>query len=120
MKTPPFILLAVVALEIDFLDLAHQGVAGVGAGALVVEGVLHHLVQGIQEVLLVHAVILDGLLDANLLLQVFQGLDEVFKDLVVVLALDATVAGSLHIALLGMGILIREKVPIFVGTSAAL
>src|SRR5699024_466790 len=99
-------LLAVVALQVDFFDLAHQGISGVGASALVVKGILHHLVQSIQEVLLVHAVVLDGLLDADLLLQIFQSLDEVFKDLVVVLALDAAELGSLHVALLGMGVLV--------------
>ncbi|MPM22988.1 hypothetical protein SDC9_69449 [bioreactor metagenome] len=38
---------SVVGVEIHLLDLAHERIAGVGAGALVVEGLLGHRVQAV-------------------------------------------------------------------------
>lgn len=65
------IVLAVVSLQVHFLDLADQRVTGVAAGALVVEGVPGHFVQGGQEVLFLDAVVGDGLLHPNRFLQFF-------------------------------------------------
>ena len=36
---------AIVGFQIHLLDFAHQRIAGVGAGALIVEGLFHHLIQ---------------------------------------------------------------------------
>ena len=57
-------LAAVVGVQVELLDLAHERVARVSAGALVVECLLGHLVEGVEEVLLVNTVVGDGLLDA--------------------------------------------------------
>ena len=62
--------LAVEAAEIQLFDLLHQRIARVGAGALIVEGLFHHVVQSVEEVLLVDPVSLNGLLHADLLLQI--------------------------------------------------
>ena len=100
------LLLAVVGLEVHLLDLAHEGVAGVGAGALVVEGLLHHGVQVVQEVLLVHAVLGNGLLHAHGGLQVLNLGDELLDGLGVVLGLDAAETGALGVPGLGVGVLV--------------
>ena len=80
-------LTAVVGVEVELLDFAHQRVARVGTGALIVERLLDHLVEGLEEVGLVHAVVGDGLLDADGGLELLELGAEVLKDLTVVLAL---------------------------------
>ena len=49
---------AVVGVEVHLLNLAHQRVAGVGAGALVVKRLLGHIVQPGKEVRLKYAYII--------------------------------------------------------------
>ena len=70
-------LAAVVGVQVELLDLAHERVARVGAGALVVECLLGHFVEGVEEVLLVNTVVGDGLLDADEVLELFELRDEV-------------------------------------------
>ena len=79
-------LAAVVGVQVELLDLAHERVARVCAGALVVERLLGHLVEGVEEVLLVNTVVGDGLLDADEVLELLELRDEVLEDLLVVLA----------------------------------
>ena len=69
-------LLAVVSLQIQILDLAHQRIPGVRAGALIVKCLLHHSIQRIQEVLLIHAVVLDAGFHTHGLFQLLNLLDE--------------------------------------------
>lgn len=40
---------AVIGVQVHLFDLLHQRIPGIGAGALVVEGLLHHFVQTAQE-----------------------------------------------------------------------
>ena len=40
---------AVIGVQVHLFDLLHQRIPGIGAGALVVEGLLHHFVQTPQE-----------------------------------------------------------------------
>ena len=79
-------LLAVVGIQVHLLNFAHQGIAGVCAGALVIEGLLHHFIQPCQEIFLADAVILDGRLDTHTLFQGFDGINELFQLLFVGLA----------------------------------
>ena len=74
-------LAAVVGIEVEALDFGHERVARVGAGALVVECLLGHLVEGVEEVLLVNTVVGDGLLDADEVLELLELRDEVLEDL---------------------------------------
>lgn len=36
---------AIIGVQVHLFDLLHQRIPGIGAGALVVEGLLHHFVQ---------------------------------------------------------------------------
>src|SRR5699024_7484111 len=84
------LLFAVVCFEVHFLDLAHQRISWVSTGTLVIECILNHAVQSFQEVFLVHTVILDALLDANSLFEIFDLLDEQFESFLVILATYTT------------------------------
>ena len=68
-------------LEIQLLDLAHQGISRVRSRTLVVERVLHHIVQRSHKICLCDTVLLDGPLDAHLFLQGGDTLDEFLEDL---------------------------------------
>ena len=74
-------------LEIQLLDLAHQGISRVRGRALVVERVLHHIVQGPHKIFFRYAIFFDAPLDAHFSLQVGDGLGEFFEDLVPVFVL---------------------------------
>ncbi len=100
------VFLAPVGLEVDLPDLGDERIDGVGAGALVVEGVLAHLVKAGHELGLVDAVIVDAGGDVDGGLQVLGGLNEVVEALLVRLALHAAVFRDLHVALKGVGILV--------------
>ena len=91
-------MLAVVSVEIHLLDLAHKGISGVSAGALVIECLLYHLVEVSKEYFLVNAVVLDGLLDAYASLKIVDSLDKSLKLLGVVITLDAEVISDLCIS----------------------
>ena len=97
MIVPP-VLFPIVGFQVHFLDLAEQRVARIAAGALVVKGVLHHLVEGLQEVLLVYAVVLDGLFDADRFFELLDLLDEELQCLCVVLAADTAEVCALGVA----------------------
>ena len=56
---------AIIGVEIHLFNLAHQRIAGVGTGALVVEGLLDHIIKTGQEIFFINAIVFDGFLDAN-------------------------------------------------------
>lgn len=88
---------------------AHQRIPRIRAGALVVERLLHHLVEGVEEIFLIDAVLLDGLLDAYLGFQLFNGGQQVLELLLVVPALDAEEIGAFHVPLEGVRILVLRE-----------
>ena len=90
--------LAVIGVEIHLLDLAHQRITGIGSRALVVECLNGHIVQSVEEVLLVGNILFDGGLDADLRLEFIDLLDQVGELFAVVLAAYAEVIGDLRIA----------------------
>ena len=97
---------AVIGVEVHLLDLAHEGIPGVRAGALVVEGLLHHAVQPGQEVGFVNAVVPDGLFDADFGLQLVDGRDQFFQLLLVRGAAQLQVVGNLGIPRQGVGMVV--------------
>jgi len=68
----------VIAFEIHFFDLGDQRISRVRARALVVERLVAHFVERRKEFLLVHAVIFDGLFDADALFELFDRFDQYF------------------------------------------
>ena len=74
---------AVVSVEVHLLDLAHERVSGVSGCALVVERLLGHSVESVEEVLLVYSVVADGLLYAYSLLESVYGIDKSLELLLV-------------------------------------
>ena len=103
------VILAVVSKRVDLLQLGNERVPRVRARALVVERLLGHLVQGVEEVLLVHAVLADGILYADRVLKVAQLLDEEIQGLVVILALDTVVLCNLAVAAQCVRILVLRE-----------
>ena len=99
----------IVCFEVHFLDLAHQRISWVSTGTLVIECILNHAVQSFQEVLLVNTVILDGLLDANSLFEIFDLLDEQFESFLVILAAYTAEVCTFCIASQSMWILILRE-----------
>lgn len=63
----PGSLFAVVALQIDLFDLLHQWISWVSACTLVVECLLYHIIQCVEEVFLIYAIVFDRFLDADCL-----------------------------------------------------
>ena len=57
---------AVIGVQVHLFDLLHQRIPGIGAGALVVEGLLHHFVQTAQEGLFGNTVMPIKLPDAKI------------------------------------------------------
>ena len=57
---------AVIGVQVHLFDLLHQRIPGIGASALVVEGLLHHFVQTAQEGLFGNTVFPNGVVDADL------------------------------------------------------
>ena len=74
----PF-LFSIIAFQVDFFHLTHKRISWVSSCTLVVECLLCHIIQCIQEVFLIYTVIFDCLLNANLLFEFFQFSDEVLK-----------------------------------------
>ena len=58
---------AVIGVQVHLFDLLHQRIPGIGAGALVVEGLLHHFVQTAQEGLFGNTVMLIRQPDAKII-----------------------------------------------------
>ncbi len=57
-----------VSFQIDLLHLGHQRISRVCTGTLIVEGVLHHLIQRSHEIFFLDTVLFDRPLDADLFL----------------------------------------------------
>ena len=72
-------MLAVVGVEVHLFDFAHQRIARICAGALVVERLLDHRVEPLEEVLLVRDVVADRALDADAVEEAADLLDEVLE-----------------------------------------
>ena len=92
------VLLAVVCVEIHLLYLAHERVSRVCTGALVVECVLGHLVESVEEVFLVNAVVFDCLLYSDALLELVDSFYKILKLLLVVIAAESKAVGNLCVA----------------------
>ena len=103
------VLVSVIGIQEDLADLAHQRIPGICAGALIVEGLLYHIIQPCQEVLLVDAVVPDGLLNTHPCLQLFHRLNELFQLLLVSLTAQVQVIRNLGIALQGMGMIVLRE-----------
>ena len=63
----PGSLFAVVALQIDLFDLLHQWISWVSACTLIVECLLYHVIQCVEEVFLIYAIVFDRFLDTDCL-----------------------------------------------------
>ena len=97
---------AVVGIQIHLLHFAHQGIPGIGTGALVVEGLFYHVVQPCQEVGFVDAVVPDGFLDANLFLQIIQGGQQILQLFFVGLTAQSQVVSHFRVPLQSVGVVI--------------
>ena len=76
----------IVCVEIHLLDFLEERESRVSTGTLVIECLLNHCVKSVEEVLLVNAVVLDGLLNADSILELVDLLDKTFNLSLVVLA----------------------------------
>ena len=99
----PF-LFSIIAFQVDFFHLTHKRISWVSSCTLVVECLLGHLVERVEEVLLVDTVVGDGLLDADEVLELLELRDEVLEGLLVVLAPDAAVLGHLGVVVQRVGV----------------
>ena len=72
-------MLAVICVQIHLLDLAHKRITRVSTRALIVERLFYHLVKSVKEVLFVYAVILDGILDTDIFLEVIYCFYKIFE-----------------------------------------
>lgn len=72
----------------------------------VVEGLLHHFVQGGEEFLLLNAVCPDAVLDAHLLLEGMHRGNQAIQLLLVILALQAQELGDFRVAAQGVGMVV--------------
>lgn len=63
-----YILFTIVAFQIQVLHLAHKRISRVCRCTLIVECLLGHLIQSLQELLLIDAVSLDGIFDLDIFL----------------------------------------------------
>ena len=97
---------AVVGVQVHLLDFLHQRVPGVGAGALVVEGLLYHGIQPIQEVLLVNAIVPDGLLDAHPLFQDVNGGNQILQLLFIRATVQFQIVRNFGVSRQGVGMVV--------------
>lgn len=97
---------AVIGVQVHLFDLLHQRIPGIGAGALVVEGLLHHFVQTAQEGLFGNTVFSNSVVDADFVHEFRNGVDEVFKLLLVCIAVQLQTVGHLGVSGQGMGMVI--------------
>ena len=103
------LVLAVVSVKIHLLHFLHERIARVGASALVVKGLLNHIVETCEEVLLVRDVVANGELDADALAKIPQGREEVLELLALRAALDAESRSDFEVALEGVGIAVLRE-----------
>ena len=92
-------------------DLVHQGIAGIGAGALVVKGLLDHRVEPVEEVRLVNAIVADRLFDADLFLERVDRGDQTFQLFRIGVAAELEVVGDLRITSKRMRMVILRESP---------
>lgn len=71
------VVLAIVSVEVHALDLAHERITGVSAGALVVEGLFGHFVKTRKEIGFIRNIVADSLLNADALLEIIDSGNEV-------------------------------------------
>ena len=64
-------LFAVIGIQVHLPDLTHQGIPGIGTGALVVKCLFYHIIQPGKEIRFRDSIVPDGILDADLFLQIF-------------------------------------------------
>ena len=97
---------AVIGVQVHLFDLLHPRIPGIGAGALVVEGLLRHFVQTAQECLFGNTVFPNGVVDADFVHEFRNGVDELFKLLLVCIAVQLQTVGRLGVSGQGMGMVI--------------
>lgn len=90
-------LLSVVSIQIHLLNLFHQWIPGICTGALVVEGLLYHVIQPVQKIRFVNAVIPDSFLNAAVFFQLVDFLNQAFQLFFVGIARDAQVIRNLGV-----------------------
>ena len=100
---PSLFVRPVIGVTIHLLELAHERIAGICSGTLIVEGLLHHLIQCGQERLLLDAVFPDGLVNSNLCFQLINGNQQVVEFLLIVGPLDAEDVRTFRVALQRVG-----------------
>ena len=76
----------IVSIQVHLLDFLEERESRVSTGALVIECLLNHSVQSVEEVLLVDAVVLDGLLNTDSVLELVDLLDKTLNLSLIVLA----------------------------------
>lgn len=70
---------AVVGIKVHLFYFAKQRVSRVGSGALVVEGLLDHVVEFLKEVLFLYSVFFNGFLNAHLCFKLLYGINQAFE-----------------------------------------
>ena len=100
---------SVVCVQIHLPDFAHQGITGIGAGALIVKGLLHHSVQPVKEIFLIGYIIPDRRFDTHIGFQVVDHLDQPFQLFRVIAALHAQCFRHLCVAAQCMGMVVLRE-----------
>ena len=102
--------------EIHGLDFAHQGIARVGAGALVVERLFRHGVQFGVKIFFRHAGILDGQGDFYRFFQLRDGFNQLFHLFVVRFSRKPDFIGDLRVFVFGARIFVLRENRLLFGT----
>src|SRR5699024_11231878 len=89
-------LFSIVSCKIDLLQLGHQRISGVGSCALVVKRLIGHLIQSLQEIFLVYAVVSDGRFDLDRFFQLLKFLQQLLASLLVAFSLKCRVASTVR------------------------